>query len=200
MTDKAMKPALSDHKPEDDPKRLAQLATSPTVRSAVVGSEYAANLFGEVNQQAYFDYLATSARAVQGGDLDRPKAMLMSQANMLDLIFNSLAQRSANAHYLPQMEAYMRLALKAQAQAARTIKVLGELDNPQQVVFAKQANIAAGPQQVNNCARTEKTNEPANELLEEVNYGHYLDTTTASQTIRGDTALAAVEAVNWPQD
>lgn len=45
-----------------------------------------------------------------------------------------------------------RLALKAQAQGVRTLEVLGALKNPQPVAFVKQANIAHGPQQVNNGA------------------------------------------------
>ncbi len=42
----------------------------------------------------------------------------------------------------------MRLAFKAQAQAAKTIQILAELKNPP-VVFARNANVVNGPQQVN---------------------------------------------------
>jgi hypothetical protein len=44
---------------------------------------------------------------------------------------------------------YLRLALKAQAQAVRTIEALGELKNPRPVTFVRQANVAHN-QQVNN--------------------------------------------------
>jgi hypothetical protein len=43
----------------------------------------------------------------------------------------------------------MRLALKAQGQCRATLETLAVLKNPP-TVFAKQANIAAGSQQVNN--------------------------------------------------
>ena len=43
----------------------------------------------------------------------------------------------------------MRLALKAQAQARSTAEALALLKNP--MPYIRQANIANGPQQVNNC-------------------------------------------------
>ena len=46
-------------------------------------------------------------------------------------------------------ERYLRLALRAQGQCRATLETLGVIKNPP-TVFAKQANIAAGPQHVNN--------------------------------------------------
>ena len=46
-------------------------------------------------------------------------------------------------------ETYVRLALKAQAQCRATLETLATIKNPP-VVYARQANIAAGRQQVNN--------------------------------------------------
>jgi hypothetical protein len=43
----------------------------------------------------------------------------------------------------------MRLALKAQSQCRATLEALANIKNPP-VVIARQANFAAGPQQVNN--------------------------------------------------
>ena len=48
----------------------------------------------------------------------------------------------------------MRLALKAQGQCRATLETLATIKNPP-VVFARQANIAQGPQQVNNTATVE---------------------------------------------
>jgi hypothetical protein len=39
---------------------------------------------------------------------------------------------------------------KPQAQCRATIEALAEIKNPRPVAFVKQANIAQGPQQVNN--------------------------------------------------
>lgn len=77
----------------------------------------------------------------------------------------------------------MRLALKAQAQCARTIEVLAAIKNPP-VIYAKQANIANGPQQVNNGtpAHAEKTVNQSNELS---GASHELLPDTRAQTITG---------------
>ena len=67
----------------------------------------------------------------------------------------------------------MRLALKAQAQARATAETLALIKNP--MPYIRQANIANGPQQVNNGsfqnstrtrASAAKTQTPPNELLE----------------------------------
>jgi len=44
----------------------------------------------------------------------------------------------------------MRMAMKAQAQCAMSLRVLGELKTPKQVAFVKQQNVSQGHQQVNN--------------------------------------------------
>jgi hypothetical protein len=44
----------------------------------------------------------------------------------------------------------MRLALKAQSQCRATIETLAEIKNPQPVAFVQQADVAHGPQQINN--------------------------------------------------
>jgi hypothetical protein len=46
----------------------------------------------------------------------------------------------------------MRLALKAQSQSRATVETLAAIKNPP-VVYARQANFAAGHQQVNNGVR-----------------------------------------------
>lgn len=84
-----------------------------------------------------------------------------------------MAATSINDKNLHAVESYMRIALKAQAQCARTIEVLSNIKNPP-IVYAKQANIANGHQQINNGvpqvenphAHAEKQNQQ-NELLSE---------------------------------
>lgn len=91
---------------------------------------------------------------IADGHMDRQEAMLVAQANTLDAIFNNLARRAkadmCGSNLLDPAERYMRLALKAQAQAVRTVEALGNLKNPRSISFVQQANIANGPQQVNN--------------------------------------------------
>jgi len=99
------------------------------------------------------DVLRHQTAKVRGGDMERPKAILMAQAHALDSLFLTLTKRAmSNARdgkYLDAADRYLRLALKAQGQAVRTLEVLNELVNPRPVAYFKQANIAQN-QQINH--------------------------------------------------
>ncbi len=84
---------------------------------------------------------------VNAGNMRLPERMAMAQAHTLDALFHRLAQRAVNNFGGPWCEPYMRLALRAQAQSARTLETLAALKNP--TIFAKQLNVA-GQQVVNN--------------------------------------------------
>lgn len=99
--------------------------------------------------------------------------------------------------YIQAAETYMRLALKAQAQCRATLETFANIKNPP-VVYARQANIANGPQQVNNGVGTSHASNqssPPNELLE-AEHGKRLEPGTAGATIGGDPALEAVGAID----
>jgi hypothetical protein len=100
----------------------------------------------------------------------------------------------------------MRLALKAQAQCRSTIEALVALKNPP-VVYAKQANISAGHQQINNHLHATGAPPAANsasapnELLEaEHESCERLDPGAAAATAGGDPQLAPMAAINRPKD
>jgi hypothetical protein len=78
--------------------------------------------------------------------------MLATQAHTLDVLFNRMLRQAWNnvGHYPDTVDKYMRLALRAQAQCRATAETLNEMKNPKPVAFVHQANIANGPQQVNN--------------------------------------------------
>ena len=94
----------------------------------------------------------------------------------------------------------MRIALKAQSQCRATVETLATIKNPA-VVFARQANIAQGPQQVNNNgmmpageprAGAGKTEKPQNKLLGGSN--ELLPDTGAPGAAGGsDSAMATLE-------
>jgi hypothetical protein len=143
---------------------------------------------------------------VKDGDLSTLEAMLLSQATALQTIFASLARRAVTQEHLRQYEVFMGLALKAQAQSRATISALVNLKYPRQAMFVKQANIAHGPQQVNNgaaagadperCAHGKETQPQQNELLEEArNGGTHLDTRATAKATRSHRAVEAVAAV-----
>ena len=96
--------------------------------------------------------LEESVAAVQRGELGDAEALLTAQAFTLNAIFTRCAVQAARnleGQYLEATERYLRLALKAQNQSRATLETLAVLKNPT-TIFARQANIAAGPQQVNN--------------------------------------------------
>ncbi len=123
-------------------------------------------------------------------------SMLLAQAHTLDALFNNLARRAKNQQYLNQFETNLRLAFKAQSQCRATLETLAALKNPP-VVFARQANISNGHQQINNgvpATRTEKIQNQPNELLVEAQHGsETLDTRTTRTTSGKDKAMATLE-------
>ena len=154
----------------------ARTITRPEVNAAVTIQKLTGDNH-EVN--ALVRELSAQVAAVNDGDLKRAEGMLVSQTQTLDELFNSLARR-AHANmvegYLSATETYLRLALKAQSQCRATLETLVQVKNPP-VIYARQANIANGPQQVNNdsLSRTrEIKNQPnklsgdSNELLSDI--------------------------------
>ena len=93
----------------------------------------------------------SQAAAVNGGDLALTEAMLMNQATTLQSLFSRLIQRGMGCDMLPGFEANLKMALRAQSQCRATLETLAAIKNPP-VVFARQANVTTGPQQINNGA------------------------------------------------
>ena len=95
--------------------------------------------------------LTEQTKVAIDGDLNRGEAMLTAQAHTLDAIFNCLAQRAAvnMGEYIDTVEAYLKLALRAQSQCRTTWEALSAIQNPPLASYVKQANIAHGHQQVN---------------------------------------------------
>ncbi len=120
---------------------------------------------GDLDQGAIMEALGDDVLAIKGGDLGSVERMLYAQATTLNGAFIDLAHRSClnMRDYLPAAETFMRLALKAQSQCRATLETLATIKNPP-VVYARQANFAAGPQQVNNgvAARTGESDPAPN--------------------------------------
>jgi hypothetical protein len=131
---------------------LAELALSPTLANANLVRIFGKTTIGELDLIEAAAVMREKASAVHAGNLDGLEETLTSQAMALNAIFNEMARRSAlnMGEYLDATEAYMRMALKAQAQCRATIETLAEIRNPTSVAFVRQANISNGPQQVNN--------------------------------------------------
>ncbi len=132
---------------------LAELAMDPSFNAAAVMASYGKPLgVADDNLEVLFDALAEGVQDVWAGDMKRAEAMLFGQAHALQAIFMTLARRANRQDYLAHLEAYMRMALKAQNQCRLTLETLATIKNPP-VVYARQANINnGGQQQVNNGA------------------------------------------------
>jgi hypothetical protein len=134
------------------PRLLAELALAPEFKNASTTRKYVASIAGELDFTELMTVMREKTAQVKAGDLSGLEATLTAQAVLLDGIFNELARRAAlnMTEYLNAADTYLRLALKAQSQCRTTIEAIAEIKNPRPVAFVRQANIAHGPQQVNN--------------------------------------------------
>jgi hypothetical protein len=140
--------------------------------------------------------------AAAQGDLSRAEAMLVSQAQTLDLLFNKLTRQAVQniGHYPDTVSLYMKLALRAQSQCRAVAETLHEMKHPKPVAFFQQANISNGPQQVNNAApessRAEEIQNQPNELLKDIGHVNQLDRRATQSATTSDTQMAALGEVN----
>jgi hypothetical protein len=197
---------------ETEEQTMSRVALLPSVNGASVIQAYQSNVMGDTDLNALVDGLRDTFKEVNSGDLTSLEAMLISQATALQTMFTSLARRASHQEQLKHYGVFMGLALKAQAQSRATISALVDLKYPRQATFVKQANIAHGPQQVNNgagpapvsaslYAHAEETKTAQPELLEADQHGGTNLDTGATSTASGvDPHMATVEAVNRPED
>jgi hypothetical protein len=188
--------------PSETPARtVARCVLDPATTAAGTLNRLYRTVSQEGNVNGYIAELQHQAHAVNAGDLSRPEAMLTTQAQSLDGLFHSLTnwalnhvKEGGNAAYF---ETCMRLALKAQSQSRATVETLAAIKNPP-VVYARQANFAAGHQQVNNGVQTSGAREiesPPTKLLE-AEHGERLDTGATGATGGANQAMETVGAIN----
>ncbi|KXU90176.1 hypothetical protein CI15_07110 [Paraburkholderia monticola] len=198
---------------EKERKYRAGFATGHPPHGAVVAQKYLGPIFGP--EAAWWDHLAAlkaQIDRVKQGDLSGVEAMLISQAHALDAIFTGLAtQASEYAEKYPGVtDTYLRLALKAQSQCRTTLEALADIKNPRPFAFVRQANIANGPQQVNNqstrgggtpsgYARAENPGKSTNELLE-ADHGERMDLGAADAAGGENSRMETVGKVDGAGD
>lgn len=196
-----LKVVLRDKNESPDDATAREL-TRPAVQAAATIQRMQGEDNYEINALA--SELQKQVEAVNGGDLKRVEGMLISQAHTLEELFNSLTRRAwLNMNeFLPAAETYLRLALKAQSQCRATLETLAQIKNPP-IVYAKQANIANGPQQVNNGipapSRT-RENEIEQTKLSEGGDELLPDTRASALTGRVNQEVEAVGAIDRAKD
>jgi hypothetical protein len=188
---------------EERGRNFAKLITSPEVAACrIVGLMQPKSFRDEVDHPTLIDTLRDQTVALQGGDLSHAESMLISQASSLQAVFVRLTERAIEQSQMSNIEGFMRLALRAQSQCRATLETLATIKNPP-IIYAKQANVTSGPQQINNGTvesthareiRNEQTQLSGgiNELLP--------DTRASGKACRVNPALEALGEIDRAKD
>lgn len=134
----------------EDGMEYGRMLTAPEVAAyRVIGATQPKHLADEIDVPGLLATLRDHAKAVSSGDLSRVEALLTNQADALQSLFVAMVERGLRQQYHAHVESFLRLALKAQSQCRATLETLVNIKNPP-LVYAHQANVTTGPQQVNN--------------------------------------------------
>lgn len=192
---------ITKEKDKSEKRLFAEIGLSAPTLNAVTSRRFSQPTLGETDLTETINVMKEKISKVNTGDMTELEATLTAQSVSLDAMFNELARRAMGSETMSKLEIYMRLSLKAQSQCARTIEVLNAMKNPP-VVYAKQANISHGHQQINNGSNETSTRTPAhtgktinrpNELLEANHGSKTMDTRATQTTISKDKAMATLE-------
>lgn len=187
--------------PENVEQAIAASLLRPEVSAAQTVRNFNAPAPDELTMDALIAELEAHSKAVNSGDLARGEAMLSAQAHTLDAIFGACIRRAQlnMGEYMNAAEMYFRVGLRAQSQCRATWETLAQMKNPAPVAFVRQANIANGPQQVNNGPAPEGvacggSGIAPSKLLEAEH--ERMDTRAAARAGRGDPTLAPVGEID----
>jgi len=192
----------TSHQPESPtPAGLAELAIDAPTTNGMVATMFTSKTMAiELGLNEMVLALHSQVDAVQKGDMKSAESMLLSQSVTLNAIFAEMARRAAmnmNTN-IQATETYMRMALKSQSQSRSALETLSAIKNPP-FVFAKQANITTGHQQVNNLMQVDPRVESIQNQPTQLSGGAYeLHQDAGTQSLEGgvNSSLEAVGAVN----
>lgn len=172
---------------EEKGRKFAGLMTSPELAAfrVIKGAEQKFDLEKHMDVPTLIETLREQAKAVNRSDLAQAEAMLMNQATALQSLFARLTEKAFSAKYFSQFNDFMRVALRAQNQCRATIETLSAIKNPP-IVYAKQANVTTGPQQINNgAAAPSHAREIQNEQTQLSGEDNELRTDTGTSVLAG---------------
>ena len=185
---------------EETCRNHAEVATSPELAAhrVIHAAERNSGLGEHMDVPTMLATLREQAKAVNDGDLQQAESMLMNQATALQSLFARLTEKAMGADYLTSFEGFMRMALRAQSQCRTTLETLSAIKNPP-IVYAKQANIAQGHQQVNNgTMKPSRARETENEQTQLSEADHELlpDTRTSRHESQVNPALETLGEID----
>ena len=180
----------------------ARTNLSSAINAAAVIEAYSKTIFGEQqgDPQYVYEELIKSIERVWDGDLKKCEAMLLSQAVALQSIFTNLTRRAIGQEYMNNLDTFLRLGLKAQAQAVRTIEALAEMKNPRSVAFVKQANIANNQQVNNHPSQAGENQKSAEQTINGEGYELLPDTRASSIEGAVNPPVEALAAIDRAKD
>jgi hypothetical protein len=162
------------------PRKHVDVATGPSadekgagIANLITSAEHAAmrviavaqplSLAQQVDAPTLLAVLREQQKEVSSGDLTRVEAALMGQASALQALFVHLSECAMQQSQAANIDAYLRLALKAQSQCRATLETVAAMRNPP-ALHVRQTNIAAGPQQINNALAVRRPKNSPNQL------------------------------------
>jgi hypothetical protein len=204
--DKSNHLEISERPGKTHDRLLSDVVAQGLVVNASTAMRFVKPEYGELSLTDMVASLRESGEAINRNDMASAERMLYAQTIALNAMFGELARVSKANMFtnLDAMDRYMRLALKAQSQARMTVETLAAIKNPP-AIFARQANFAAGHQQVNNgeaaqaVPRTSETESAPSKLLETHDVER-LDTGAKGSAGGIDSHLEAVETRNRPAE
>jgi len=193
---------------ESNAEAFARKLMMPSVTGSLTMQSFGKS-YGELDLMALIKATQVQIQAVHDGDMQRTEELLITQAHTLDAMFNVLAQHGIKSDTTTNLESYLKLSLKAQAQCRSTLEALAEIKNPRTTSFVGQQNVGLN-QQINNsntpdpqastCAQTSargKNKKQPNELLtKEVDHGTTLDSSRKGKTGGTNQNVEAVGTIN----
>lgn len=180
------------------------MACEGVAANARVAQSFGSQVLPNVPITELFAVMTDLGHRVAGGDLSDVERILTAQIVALNAAFTGSMQQSRAATTLEGRESYMRLALRSQSQCRATAETIATMKMPP--VFAKQANFASGPQQVNNGdvsrdgrgSRARVTVIPQNKLLASGSTNERVDRRTSRTSAGRDSVVEAVAALDRP--
>ena len=197
---KPMRLELNAVEGKDVSQIATDLALSGSANNVITAISFATARFDDMNLMQGIETVQRLQKEVRDGNLSAMENMLTAQAVALDAIFNSLAQRASLnvGEHLAACESYLRLALKAQAQCAKTLETLATIKNPPSVSFVKQANIGNQVQVNNGNASTRPKGADSATNQREIHHDKSMDARTTATASRTYPEVETVGAVNRP--
>jgi hypothetical protein len=172
---------------EERGRKYAELTTSPELAAyrVINAAEQNSGVEKNLDVPTLIETLRDQAQAVNHQDLAQAEAMLLNQATALQSLFARLTEKAFSAKHISQFNDFIRVALRAQNQCRATIETLSTIKNPP-IVYARQANVTTGPQQINNgVAASSQMREIKNEQIQLSVEDNELRTDTGTPALTG---------------